>query len=98
MLDYEFFYNIADYGNTNWKGNFTAKEIACNAYDYLVEFEKSKNDEKPTPTIEELAKLLAEDGSEECKEWLYRMVDELGLIDMDWQDYLDTDEWLKEFM
>ena len=98
MLDYEFFYNIADYGNANWKGNFTAKEIACNAYDYLVEFEKSKNDEKPTPTIEELAKLLAEDGSEECKEWLYRMVDELGLSDMDWQDDLDTDEWLKEFM
>lgn len=98
MLDYEFFYNIADYGNVNWKGNFTAKEIACNAYDYLVEFEKSKNDEKPTPTIKELAKLLVEDGSEECKEWLYRMTDELGLIDIDWQDYLDIDEWLKEFM
>ena len=98
MLDYEFFYNIADYGNANWKGAYTPKEVASNAYEYLCAFEESKAKEVITPVIQELAKLLAEDGSEECKEWLYRMVDELGLIDMDWQDYLDTDEWLKEFM
>ena len=97
-MEFNDFYTIAEYGNENWKGNFTAKEIACNAYDYLVEFEKSKNDEKPTNTIKELAKLLAEDGSEECKEWLYRMADKLELIDMDWKDYSDTDEWLKEFI
>lgn len=98
MLDYEFFYNIATYGNANWKGSYTPKEIACNAYDYLVEFEASKARETITSVIQELCKLLAEDGSEECKEWLYRMADELGLIDMDYQDYLDTDEWLKEFI
>lgn len=98
MLDYEFFYNIATYGNTNWKGNYTPKEIACNAYDYLVEFEASKARETITSVIQELCKLLAEDGSEECKEWLYQIADELGLIDMDYQDYLDTDEWLKEFI
>lgn len=62
-MEYGDFYDIAEYGNANWKGNFTQKEIACNAYDYLVEFEKSKNDEKPTHTIKELCKLLAEDGS-----------------------------------
>lgn len=98
MLNYEFFYDIAEYGNANWKGCFTPKEIACNAYDYLVEFESSKARETITSVIQELCKLLAEDGSEECKEWLYRMADELGLIDMDYQDYLDTDEWLKEFI
>lgn len=76
---------------------YMGKEIACNAYDYLVEFEESKARETVTPVIQELCKLLAEDGSEECKEWLYQMADELGLIDMDYQDYLETDEWLKKF-
>lgn len=36
-MEYGDFYDIAEYGNANWKGNFTPKEIACNAYDYLVE-------------------------------------------------------------
>lgn len=98
MLEYGDFYDIAEYGNANWKGYFTPKEIACNAYDYLVEFEASKARETITSVIQELCKLLAEDGSEECKDWLYRMADELGLIDMDYQDYLDIDEWLKEFI
>lgn len=64
----------------------------------LWNFEASKARETITSVIQELCKLLAEDGSEECKEWLYQIADELGLIDMDYQDYLDTDEWLKEFM
>lgn len=94
-MTYEDFYDIATYGNENWQGNFTPKEVACNAYNYLVEFEASKAKEKVMPVIQELCKLLAEDGSEECKDWLYKMADELGLIDMDWRDYLETDEWLK---
>ena len=98
MLSYSDFYDIAEYGNENWKGSFTPKEIACNAYDYLCEFEASKANGEPTHTIEELAKLLVEDGSEEAKEWLYQIASELNLIDMDYQDYLETDEWLKEFM
>lgn len=96
-MEYGDFYDIAEYGNANWKGNFTPKEIACNAYDYLVEFEESKARETVTPVIQELCKLLAEDGGEECKEWLYQIADELELIDMDYQDYLETDEWLKKF-
>lgn len=47
--------------------------------------------------LKNFVKLLAEDGSEECKEWLYQMADELGLIDMDYQDYLETDKWLEKF-
>ena len=95
-MTYEDFYDIAEYGNTNWDGSYTQREIACNAYDYLVEFETSKAKEKVSPIIQELCKLLAEDGSEECKEWLYRIADELGLIDIDCQDYLDTGEWLRD--
>ena len=93
-MTYEDFYDIAEYGNTNWDGSYTQREVACNAYNYLIEFEASKAKEKVLPIIQELWKLLAEDGSEECKEWLYRMADELGLIDIDCQDYLDTGEWL----
>lgn len=98
MLDYGDFYDIAEYGSEHWRGKFSPKEVACNAYDYLVEFEKSKENEEPTHTIKELAKLLAEDGGDECKEWLFQIADELDLIDMNWQDYLETDEWLKEFI
>lgn len=28
-MEYGNFYDIAEYGNANWKGNFTPKEIAC---------------------------------------------------------------------
>lgn len=98
MLDYGDFYDISEYGNEHWRGKFSPKEVACNAYDYLVEFEKSKENEEPTHTIKELVKLLAEDGGDECKEWLYQIADELDLIDMNWQDYLETDEWLKKFI
>lgn len=63
-MEYGNFYDIAEYGNANWKGNFTPKEIACNAYDYLVEFEESKARETVTPVIQELCKLLAEDVEE----------------------------------
>lgn len=96
-MTYEDFYDIAEYGNENWNGSYTQKEIACYAYDYLVEFETSKAKEKVMPIIQELCKLLAEDGSEECEDWLYRMADELELIDMDYQDYLETDKWLENF-
>lgn len=97
-MDYKDFYDMATYLNKERKGSFTQKEVACNAYDYTCEFRYSKRDEMPTHTIKELAKLLAEDGSEDCKDWLYQIASELGLIDMDYTNYLDTDEWLSEFI
>lgn len=92
MLEYSDFYDIASYGNVAWKGSFTPKEIACNAFDYWGDFNASKEKEKPTHTIKELAKLLEEDGGEECREWLYNIATELGLLDMDFLDYMETDE------
>ena len=97
-MKYADFYDIASYLNYINRYIFTQKEVACNAHDYLCEFERSKANEKPTHAIKTLAKLLAEDGSEVCKQWLYQITSELGLIDMDWRDYLDTDEWLADFM
>ena len=60
-MDYAYFYNITKYGNENWKGNFTPREIACNAYDYKVEYDYSKEHNKPTHTMIELCKLICED-------------------------------------
>ena len=60
-MDYAYFYNIAEYGNEHWKGSFTPREIACNAYDYKVEYDYSKEHNKPTHTMIELCKLLVED-------------------------------------
>ena len=61
MLDYADFYNIAEYGNENWKGNFSQREIANNAYDYKVEYDYSIEQGKPTHTMIELCKLICED-------------------------------------
>ena len=60
-MTYDDFYTIAEYGNENWKGCFTPREIACNAYDYLCEYQASKIKDKPTRTMIELCKLICED-------------------------------------
>ena len=61
MMTYDDFYTIAEYGNENWKGSFTPREIACNAYDYLCEYRYSVAKGKPTHTMIELCKLIYED-------------------------------------
>ena len=61
MLDYADFYNIAEYGNENWTGNFSPREIANNAYDYKVEYDYSIKQGKPTRTMIELCKFICED-------------------------------------
>ena len=64
-MEYEDFYDLAVYGNENWKGSYTQKEIACNAYNYLIAYENADK-----YTMNELCMLLEEDGSEECEHWL----------------------------
>ena len=61
MLEYTDFYDIAEYGNEHWKGSFTPREIANNAYDYKVEYDYSIKQGKPTHTMIELCKLICED-------------------------------------
>ena len=61
MMEFNDFYTIAEYGNENWKGSFTSREIACNAYDYLCEYRYSVAKGKPTRTMIELCKLICED-------------------------------------
>ena len=57
-MSFEDFYKIAEYGNEHWKGSFTPMEIACNAYDYKMEYDYSREHNKPTRTMIELCKLL----------------------------------------
>ncbi len=61
MIEYCDFYDIAMYGNENWKGNFTQKEVACNTYDYKSEYDLSVIQGKPTRIMIELCKLICED-------------------------------------
>ena len=91
MLEYRNFYDIAEYINGINRNVFSAREVAETAYTYCSDFEWSKENGEVAHNIQELAKLLAEDGSEECKDWLYEMATELGLLDMDFLDYMETD-------
>lgn len=68
---YEFFYGIAEYGNENWKGFLSARELATAAFTYFEEFVESMMQGKFTHTINELHKNLCEDwqnGSDEARE------------------------------
>ena len=62
MMGFDDSYLIAEYGNENWKGSFTPREIADNAYDYLCEFQASKANNEPTEIIKTLCSLLVENG------------------------------------
>ena len=68
-MEYKDFYDLAVYGNEAWKGCFTPKEIACNAYDYLSEYEVSMKKGEPTPVIQELISLLKEDSKQTHEVW-----------------------------
>ena len=60
-MEFNDFYTIAEYGNDIWKGSFTPREIANNAYDYKTEYDYSIEQGKPTHTMIELCKLICED-------------------------------------
>lgn len=79
MMVYGDFYDIAIFGNANWKGGFTPKEIAENAYEYLCAFKESVECGIPTHTIQNLLELLDEDGSETALEYANMIRNELKL-------------------
>lgn len=71
MLDYGFWYDVAVYANTAWKGSFTPKEVATNAYNYCTSWSYCwKAGGEVSDTIADLMIMLAEDGSEEASEFL----------------------------
>ena len=60
-MQYKDFYKIAKYQNDCRNNVFTDEEIACSAYDYLVEYKYSKLNGKPTPTMKSLCENLVMD-------------------------------------
>lgn len=78
-MTYGDFYDIAEYGNTNWKGGLTQKEVAENAYEYLCEFQESIERRFPTNTIQSLLELLNEDDNEESLHYANMIRHELKL-------------------
>lgn len=84
MLDYRDFYCIADYANVHWKGGFAPIEIAENAYNYLCEFQASKEKGEANDTIKCLLTNLdvdIENGEdlEDVRYWTSEIRKELGL-------------------
>lgn len=99
-MTYGDFLRIAEYGNANWKANFTEREITENAVMLFEDFQWSIENETISESIKMLCKNLAEDvrempDLEEPKKWLNQIAEELNLIDTDYQDYLETDVWLE---
>lgn len=79
MMTYEDFYDIAVYINANVeRQRFTQREIACNAYEYLCEFEDSKAKQRLNSTMLDLVDLLMQDGDDECVEWATRILTEIN--------------------
>ena len=94
MMEYGDFYDIAVYANKNWKGTSSKREIACYAYDYYTDFLWSKENDEFAHNIKELCKNLAEDikacpnKSEEAREFLSRISDELGTIKVTLEEFV----------
>ena len=100
-MEYSDFYDIAVYANDNWKGNFSQKETACNAFDYYMDFEYSKVKGVVTEIIQQLIELLLDDwyndsnGNTEVEDWLWDLCNELKLVnafkekdDIRYQDFV----------
>ena len=86
MMEYSDFYDIAEYGNEHWNGNYTAKEIACNAYDYMRDFEYTKSMYATRKEIfgsifEVMFTLMLDEmnGIEEAKYYLHQIANEIGV-------------------
>lgn len=101
-MKYQDFFELARYGNENWKGYYTEEEVTRNARDYYANYEWSKaNGQVDDYTTMFLLNNLAEDwanGNYEVAKWLREMITELGIIDMDYQDYTETNPYLVDFI
>ena len=98
-MNYNKFYDIAEYLNGLNRNIFSHREVAWNAHIYACDLEWSKANDEVAHSIKELCKQLIEDGEEQSLDWVYDIARELNLIDMDYMDYIETDkEVLKRFI
>ena len=80
MLEYRDFYDIAAYGNENWKGSYTTKEVLQNASDYYSDFQSAKRKGyiSKDNTIYRILMRLVEDGTEDALDWASRILNEIN--------------------
>ena len=60
-MDYGFWWDIATYGSENWKGFFSPREIAENAYEYKQEWDYSVQTGELSGVIAGLLRNIKED-------------------------------------
>lgn len=86
-MNYGFWWDVAHYGNEAWRGKFSEKEVAENAYEYLCEWKTTLDSDKVTASLDVLMHLLYEDycnGSAEAIKLLTVIVDELKYQGIEW--------------
>lgn len=90
-MKYQDFFEIARYGNENWKGYYTEEEVIQNAKNYQENYDWSKaNGQVDDYTTMFLLNNLAEDwanGNYEVAKWLREMITELKLTESDFKNY-----------
>lgn len=75
---FDFFYDLTQYANENWRGKFSPREVAEHAYIYTMEMEYSIKDKELSYVIQDLKDQLYEDmrnGSIRAKELYERIED-----------------------
>lgn len=77
-MEFMDFYDLAEYANAEWKGNFAQREIVNNAHVYWSEFLVSAEEGKPTIIIVGLLNLLDDDGSDEAMYYAEQIRKEIG--------------------
>lgn len=91
-MKYQDFFEIARYGNENWKGYYTEEEVIQNAKNYQENYDWSKaNGQVDDYTTIFLLNNLAEDwanGNYEVAKWLREMITELEMRDIANNPYL----------
>mgnify|MGYP000866234352 FL=1 len=74
MLDYGFFYDVARFLNEHCKGNYTEKEVACNAYEYMKNYEAFVYSEgKYGSEIKIIIKMLKKMNTDDANSYLYKI-------------------------
>ena len=76
-MKYSDFYNIATYGNNAWNGSYSPEEVTENAANYYADFLWSKANRKLSFVIQELLRLLEEDGTKKCWQWAWKIRKEI---------------------
>lgn len=73
-MDYLDFYDLAVYANENWKGSFSDREIAENAYIYKIEYDALGTD---SDIIRSLLEQLNDDNTDDAIEWISKLQGEV---------------------